>query len=225
VWRDDQLVAVDVPFQREAVDGHDSYSGVLASRADVQLPGEHNLRNVAVACALALACGAQPDSIAEGLRTFEGKALRLQRLDEVDGIEIWSDLKATTPEATIAALDALTPRPIVLIAGGEDKGLSYEPLAQAIYENDHVSVVLVPGSASDALVAAIEQLPGAVERIVRVDGLSEGLDVAFELAVSGGVVIVSPAAAGFWSSQLQGATSLRTLVRQRVSAPQEVPGQ
>jgi UDP-N-acetylmuramoylalanine--D-glutamate ligase len=215
VWRDGVLIAEDVPLPGG---GRRDGPVVIASSADLQLPGAHNLRNAAVAVAVALACGADPTALAQGLRTFQGKALRLQHLEDVDGVAVWSDLKATTPEATIAAIEALVDRRLVLVCGGDDKGLDYAPLARAIAAHE-TRVLAVPGSATDKLERelAATDAPGA--SMERVADLPEALDRAFELAASGDCVIVSPAAAGFWSSQLQGGTSLRSLVRRRVTVP------
>jgi UDP-N-acetylmuramoylalanine--D-glutamate ligase len=217
-WRDGVLIAQDVPTRSD--ERQRDGQVVIASRQDLALPGEHNLRNAAVAVALALACGADPTTLAGGLRTFQGKALRLQLLEEVDGVAVWSDLKSTTPEATLAALDALAGRRIVLIAGGDDKGLDYAPLADAIVAHG-VRVLAVPGSATDKLERELARVEDAsAETFERVEDLSAALDRAFELVASGDCVIVSPAAAGFWTSQLQGGTSLRSLVRRRATAVQ-----
>ncbi len=217
VWRDGVLIAEDMPMR-----GGEQRRGpvVIASTSDLHLPGTHNQRNAAVAVAVALACGADPSQLAQGLRSFQGKALRLQRLDEVDGVEVWSDLKSTTPEATVAALEALEGRRIVLVCGGDDKGLEYEPLAQAIVDRG-VRALAVPGSATDKLERAIDRLAGAdaTDLFERVDDLEAALERAFEQAASGDCVIVSPAAAGFWTTQLQGGTSLRSLVRRRATVP------
>jgi UDP-N-acetylmuramoylalanine--D-glutamate ligase len=192
---------------------------IVASAADLNLPGAHNLRNAAVAVAVALACGADPSLLAAGLRSFKGKALRLQQLDIVDGVDVWSDLKSTTPEATVAALEALAGRNVVLIAGGDDKGLDYDPLARMIVD-EGVRVLAVPGSATDKLERSLGLVVDAdPDTFERVDDLVTALDRAFGLAASGDCVIVSPAAAGFWSSQLQGGTSLRSLIRRRSAVP------
>lgn len=220
-WRDGILIAEDIPLHEG--DGRRDGPVVIASRQDLQLPGDHNLRNAAVAVALALACGADPTVLAAGLRTFQGKALRLQQLEEIGGVTVWSDLKSTTPEATVAALSALAGRRIVLIAGGDDKGLDYAPLADAVVEHG-VRVLAVPGSATDKLEREVGRVADAsVESFERADDLPAALDRAFEIAASGDCVIVSPAAAGFWTTQLQGGASLRSLVRRRANALQEVP--
>jgi UDP-N-acetylmuramoylalanine--D-glutamate ligase len=219
-WEDDLLVACDVPL----ADGT-SLPGrtELAQREDLQLPGSHNLINAAIAAAMALACGADPSSIARALRQFEGKALRLQRLAAVRGVEVWSDIKSTTPEATLAAIEALSDRPLVLIAGGDDKGLSYDQLGAVIVERG-VQTILVPGSASDKLAAAIGRAQGEDPATDRVSSLDAALDQAFSCASTGAAIVVSPAAAGFWTTQLQGKPSLRALVQRRAQRdPAVVP--
>ena len=226
-WLDGVLIADGVPDARDAAAPRTS--AVIAVRDDLRMPGVHNERNAAVAVALALACGADPMRLAEGLRTYEGKALRLERLDDVAGVEVWSDLKSTTPEATVAALDALDPldaaagarRRIVLVAGGDDKGLDYGSLATAIAARD-VRVYAVPGSATDALEQELSRVEGGAERFERVTGLDAALDRGFDSAATGDIVIVSPAAAGFWTRELQGGSSLRSLVRRRAGLLQEV---
>jgi UDP-N-acetylmuramoylalanine--D-glutamate ligase len=217
LWRDGVLIAEDVPLH----DGLGRRDGpvVIASSADLQLPGAHNLRNSAVAVAVALACGADPAMLAQGLRSFQGKALRLQHLEDVDGVAVWSDLKSTTPESTVAALEALAGRRVLLVCGGQDKGLDYAPLAGAIVAAG-ARVLAVPGTATDKLERALAAHEGAQDDVLeRVADVAAALDRSFELAASGDCVIVSPAAAGFWSSQLQGGMSLRSLVRRRATVP------
>jgi UDP-N-acetylmuramoylalanine--D-glutamate ligase len=143
--------------------------------------------------------------------------LRLESIGEIDDIEIISDIKSTTPEATLAALDALSGRRIRLIAGGEDKGLDYSALADALARCD-VEIWLISGSATDLLTTelarhGVDWHPA--------DDLAMALDQAIEGSTSGDAVIVSPAAAGFWTSQLEGKPTLRALVRQRQRSVEE----
>jgi UDP-N-acetylmuramoylalanine--D-glutamate ligase len=121
----------------------------------------------------------------------------------------------------VAALDALSGRRVVLIAGGDDKGLDYGPLAHAIVTSG-ARTLAVPGSATDKLEREVARIDGSTpDTFRRVEDLEQALDQAFELAASGDCVIVSPAAAGFWTSQLQGGTSLRSLVRKRATTSKE----
>lgn len=222
-WRDGELIARDVPLATEEAGGAATTGPhVVAVADDLRMPGEHNLRNAAVAVAMALACGVDPAVVAPALRSFSGKALRLQQLDEVHGVQVWSDLKSTTPESTVAAVSALSDRTLVLIAGGDDKGLEYEVLAQTLIDQG-VRTLVVPGTATDKLERELVRLQAPADALMRVEDLAEALDQAFGMTTSGDCVIVSPAAAGFWTHQLQGGASLAKLVRQRKAAtPQEV---
>lgn len=208
-WHGDALVVVDPAA---------AMPRSIARRDDLALLGDHNLRNAAVAVACALALGASVESIAGGLASFAGKSLRLEAVDTVRGVELYSDLKSTTPEATIAALTAFAGRDVTLIAGGEDKGLDYAPLARAIADAG-VRTLLVPGSASDVLAG---ELIGHGVIVERFDLLGEALDELVASGSAGSIGIVSPAAAGFWTTQLQGRRSLRALIRDHQKM-QEVP--
>lgn len=216
-WVGDELVACDVPRHRAL-----PLAGrtVVARRSDLALPGLHNLRNAAVAVAAALACGVDPELVATALRGFGGASLRLERIGEVAGVEVWNDIKSTTPEATIAALQSLEGRRVQLVVGGHDKGLDYGPLARAIVAGgDSLAVHAVPGSATDALEACLDQ----AHVLARADDLDDALDAAFAGARPGDAVLVSPAAAGFWTSQLEGRATLRARVARRAEASTEVP--
>lgn len=220
LWRDGVLVAHNLGL---GIGEGRSEDVVIASLDDVRVPGDHNLRNWSVAVGVALACGAGPDLLGSAIATFEGKSLRLEKLSVIDGVEVWSDLKSTTPEATMAALDALDDGRIMLICGGSNKGLSYGPLASTIAgRQGDIQIFAVPGSASDELECELmsvdEDLCSA--KFKRVADVETALDEAFGVAVSGDRVMVSPAAAGFWSSQLQGRSSLRSLIRQRATVPE-----
>jgi UDP-N-acetylmuramoylalanine--D-glutamate ligase len=244
-WIADTLHAYAVPVHAAAGGGH--VDARLVSRSDIQLRGLHNLRNLAVGAAVALAMGLDVADVREALRTFTGKALRLEHLACIDGVHVWSDIKSTTPEATIAALDALfdpgveragqsadrteectdpagkpiepgtagTPAHVHLIMGGDDKGLDYTPLAAAIAGRP-VTAWAVPGSATDQFAACIHAIDAGAQLQI-VESLPVALDGALSRAVAGDAVIVSPAAAGFWTTQLQGGVSLRTMIRRRTA--------
>lgn len=221
-WLGDDLVVDGVPAPSPAAVSETGASPstvrmerqVVATVSDLTVPGAHNLRNAAVAVAVALACGVEPAVIAVGLRTFAGKALRLEPLGELaPDVEIWSDIKSTTPEATIAAIEALPGRRLLLVVGGDDKGLDYAPLARLLADRG-IATFAVPGSATDKLERA---MAGSAPGLRRVETLADALELARADALPGDAVIVSPAAAGFWTTQLQGKPSLRTLVRRHRS--------
>lgn len=223
-WGDGELVATGIPVHAAA--GGGTFSGVVAHALDVQMPGEHNLRNVAVAAAVAISCGVPAASIGSALRDFAGKSLRLEQIADLDGVTIWSDIKSTTPESTCAALEALRESGhVYIVLGGDDKGLDYSPLAARI-ASPRITALAVPGTATDALAAALAAIDPA-SHLERVDRLDDALDSVLARARAGDAVIVSPAAAGFWTTQLQGGASLRSLIRRRQqqmnTAPEVTP--
>lgn len=186
---------------------------VIAEASDITVPGDHNLRNIAVGVAAALAAGVPSQIIPEALRSFSGASLRLEPLGTVGGVSFVSDLKSTTPEAAIAAINAFSDQRVHLICGGDNKGLEYQALAALISERN-VNCYLLAGDASDALqreFAALEADPPVVWRFC--DDLDSALREGFRAAAPGDAVIVSPAAAGFWTRHLDGGRSLRSRVR------------
>ncbi|HEY2146422.1 MAG TPA: Mur ligase family protein, partial [Pirellulales bacterium] len=97
----------------------------------LQAPGCHNRANAALAAACAEAAGADGASIDRALSGFRGLPHRLALVAEIDGRQFFNDSKATTPEAAIAALDAID-RPTWILLGGADKGVDLVPLCRAV---------------------------------------------------------------------------------------------
>ncbi|MCX7029766.1 MAG: UDP-N-acetylmuramoyl-L-alanine--D-glutamate ligase [Spirochaetes bacterium] len=116
--------------------------------AGTRLAGSHNLMNL-LAAGLALSLyGVKAGVIARALREFPGVEHRLELFHEAGGIRYYDDSTATIPHAAAAALEALTP-PVVLVAGGTDKGLDYAPFATAARRA--AAIVLLAGTATDKL--------------------------------------------------------------------------
>ena len=93
--------------------------------------GQHNRRNAALAAAACEAIGCRREAIDRGLSEVRGLPHRLELVATVDGRAFYNDSMATTPESVLAALDALGPQTWFLI-GGRDKGFDYGPLAQRL---------------------------------------------------------------------------------------------
>jgi UDP-N-acetylmuramoylalanine--D-glutamate ligase len=129
---------------------------VLPDGWEVALLGEHNRMNAAFACAAARAMGIADDIIKKMLKNFSGLPGRLQLLGEKNDVAFYDDGNSTTPEAMIAALKALAPlgRPIVLIAGGNDKALDFSTLAPEI-EARVKKLVLFDGKATEKIKASL----------------------------------------------------------------------
>ena len=135
---------------------------VLAA-ADVPLVGDHNLENVLAAVAAGRAAGAGAAQLAEAVRTFHGLRHRTQLVWSDGGVRFYDDLNATSPQATVAALDALGhdgPARVVLLVGGDDKGLDLDALTAAVRRHVRWLVVL-PGPGGERIAAAVEAATGA----------------------------------------------------------------
>ncbi len=113
----------------------------LISVADVPLPGRHMRANVLGAAAAAHLAGAESSAIGRAIREFPGVPHRLETVGNVNGVRWVNDSQATIPMAAIAALDAFD-APIVVIAGGQGKGLEQEPFAEAIVAHCRVAVLI-----------------------------------------------------------------------------------
>ena len=160
--------------------------------SDVPLPGEHNLSNVMAAVAAGRAAGVGPEAIAEAVRQFKAVEHRLELVGTFAGARWYNDSKATNPDSTYKALAAFS-EPIVLIAGGRNKGIEIEPLAQAIARRA-ASVVTI-GETGDELARRIRD--AGLDRVERAADLRDAVRKAANLARPGSVVLLSPAFTSF----------------------------
>lgn len=172
----------------------DTITGWQIPAEDLLLRGRHNLDNACAAVLAARLGGATGDAMAESLRTVAGLPHRAELVRELDGVTWVDDSKATNVGAAIAALDGMASpeRLAVLIAGGVDKGGSYVPLAQKVFEVGR-AVVLI-GEAAPLLDAALAGLGLPVERA---ESMEEAVGVARRLARAGDVVLLAPACSSY----------------------------
>jgi len=158
--------------------------------ASIPLTGRHNLENVLAALVSAWVCGADPQAAARGAARFRGLPHRAEIVGNAHGMTWIDDSKATNPGAAMRALDGLPTR-VIWIAGGRDKGLPYDALAEVAA--DHASVALLIGEAADKIEAALAgRIP--CERLASLD---EAVRVAADRGRPGDVVLLAPACASF----------------------------
>jgi UDP-N-acetylmuramoylalanine--D-glutamate ligase len=173
------------------VDGWVTLDGErLLPAADVPLPGRHMLANVLGAAVAGRSAGADRPAIAQAIRDFSGVPHRLETVGERAGVRWVNDSQATIPVAAIAALHAFD-APIVVIAGGQGKGLDYGEFADAIAERCRAAVLI--GETAGEL----ETLIAGRVPLHRAASMGEAVDVAAGLAAAGDVVVLAPAAASF----------------------------
>ena len=157
----------------------------------LSLPGPHNQYNAMAAAVAARAMGVPRDAIREGLSSFRGVPHRLESVRTVRGVEYVNDSKATNVKAVWYALKSFD-RPIVLIAGGRDKGNDYADLKPLVREN--VRAVVALGESADKV---YRELGAEVCERIRAASMEDALEKARDAAVTGDVVLLSPACASF----------------------------
>jgi len=187
----------------------------VATVQDVPLPGAHNLENVLAAIAVAMLWGADPEDVRQAIRDFVGMPHRLEFIAEIDGVRYYNDTTATTPDATLAALAAFNEaQGVILIAGGADKGLDFDGLGRAVVAQVK-AVVLLEGTATDRLEAAVTAAGGRQRLAGRYGSLPEAVARAREIAVPGDVVLLSPGCASFglFVNEFERGNLFRELVR------------
>jgi UDP-N-acetylmuramoylalanine--D-glutamate ligase len=165
---------------------------VVCTRDDIRLRGEHNVRNILAACAIAGAAGVPVDVMREVVRTFTGVPHRLEIVRVVDGVTYINDSIATAPERVIAALKSFE-EPIILLAGGRDKKLPWGEMAQLTAQR--VRRLITFGEHGPLIAEHTRQarrFGGKLEGIDTFSTLDEAVKRAAELSRSGDVVLLSP---------------------------------
>lgn len=170
------------------VDAEGSVTDLL-HRSELRIPGDHNVENALAALVLAHHGGAGVEAIREGLRTYPGLAHRIAFCGERGGVRVYNDSKGTNVDATLTAIRAL-PGPLVLMLGGEDKGVSYEPLRAAL--DGKLRKLVFLGDAIPMLERDLGDLPHE-----SVWAFDDATARAFDLAEAGDQVLLSPACASF----------------------------
>jgi UDP-N-acetylmuramoylalanine--D-glutamate ligase len=166
---------------------------VLVAAEEIPLPGMHNRLNACCAAQLALLAGVPVDAVRESLRAFHGVADRLELVATIAGVRFYNDTTATTPAATLVALEALR-EPIVLIAGGADKRSDFSEMAPAVAARCR-GVVLLEGTATPSLQAALEQAGAHI--LAREDNFARAIRAAQVASRPGDAVLLSPGCASF----------------------------
>ena len=199
-YRADKLRLFDLPGVRAAVRPLGDRGGwpLVVPAAEVPLRGAHNAQNVAAAVAAIQAAGLPLPELPGALAGLEPLPHRLQTV-HVDerGVEWIDDSISTTPVSAVAAIEAFTGRPLVLIAGGADRAQDYAPLGQALASRrEPTALVLLPDTGA-AIAAAAAAFGFAAARMSTAGDMREATRLAGALAQPGAVILLSPAAPSF----------------------------
>ena len=152
------------------------------------LPGSHNLENLLAALAAGVALGVAPGRARESARAFRALPHRMEPVAEKGGVLYVNDSKATNPDSAIKALDSYD-MPIILIAGGDAKGVSFDEVADLIAKKAKAVVLL--GKDRDMIRETLNSK--GFDRIRFADGIERAAEIAYGLAGRGDLVLLSPA--------------------------------
>ncbi len=160
------------------------------------LPGAHNLKNIAAATCVAWTMNIAPDEIVDRLASFCSLPHRLQVVASDHRATFYNDSVATTPESAIAALQTCRP-PLVIIAGGANKGADLSEFAEAIAHNA-CSAVLI-GETAPVLREMLKQVSDVTDGFTAhiADDFATAFSQAVALVPPGGIVLLSPGCASY----------------------------
>lgn len=160
-------------------------------RKSIALPGEHNLENILAAVATSILMSCPKETIQHVLTSFTGVKHRTQFVREWKQRKFFNDSKATNTLATKSALAAFK-EPIILIAGGLDRGHSFEEMREYM---GNVKTIVSFGETADRLIEFAESC--GVKGLEKVENIQQAVNVATELSEPNDVILLSPACASW----------------------------
>ena len=177
---------------------HMAYRGIdvpVVDRKDIRVLGDHNVENYLTAIA-AVWGYVGVDNIKKVAREFGGVEHRIEFVREVDGVKYYNDSIASSPTRTIAGLKAFNQK-VILLAGGYDKHIPFEPLMPYLVEK--VKTLYLCGDTADKIEKCLRDYDdyNGEPQIIRVKDFAEAVAAAHKSAVAGDIVTLSPACASF----------------------------
>ncbi len=164
---------------------------------DIKIPGMHNVENY-LAAVTALWGIVTPEIMKKVAQEFSGVAHRAEFVRELDGVKYYNDSIASSPTRTALGTLSLYDEKIIIIAGGYDKHIPYEPLGPVICKK--VKTLILLGDTAEKIKKAVTECGEYSEnnpKIIMVNNMEEAVNEARENAVKGDIVSLSPASASF----------------------------
>lgn len=164
---------------------------------DIKIPGMHNVENYLAAISAVWGI-VDLNTIIKVAKEFNGVEHRAEFVREVDGVKYYNDSIASSPTRTALGTLSLYDEKIIIIAGGYDKHIPYEPLGPVIC--DKVKVLILLGDTAPKIEEAVKKSDNYSNNnpvIINVNNMEEAVLAAKENAVSGDIVSLSPASASF----------------------------
>lgn len=163
---------------------------LILNLEELGIKGVHNIENVMAASLLALSAGCSTSAVESAARSFQGLEHRLEFVREIDGVKYFNDSKGTNVGAVIKSLEGFSQK-VVLIAGGRDKDSNFKELKP--YVQERVKALVLIGEAAGKIKDALQDSAS----VFNAESLEDAVAKARGLAVSGEVVLLSPACASF----------------------------
>ncbi|MGI9534930.1 MAG: UDP-N-acetylmuramoyl-L-alanine--D-glutamate ligase [Thermodesulfobacteriota bacterium] len=167
-----------------------SFRNELFNLNGLKLKGDHNLENAMCAVAVAKLTGCENETIEDTIKNFEPLPHRIEYIGNHLGLDVYNDSKSTSPDATLKAMDSISP-PIILLAGGKDKGTDYSVLKTSI--NKKVKHLILFGEAKTSIK---DQIGDSVCTTIAND-LEEAVKTAFSISSENDTLLFSPACSSF----------------------------
>ena len=188
----------------------------ILARQELQIRGSHNLENVMAAAAAAKELGLSWAEIAQGLRDFRGVEHRQENVGTYNGILFINDSKGTNTDAAERAVLAFE-EPLVLIAGGKNKGLDFHDFMRVV--SQRVKSLILLGQAAEEMENVAREV--GVLRIIRASSFADGVEKAIAEAMPGDVVLLSPACTSWdmFKSYEERGELFKQLVRRHYKEP------
>ncbi len=159
---------------------------------DINIPGKHNLENALAATAISFVYDIDTNIISSILKTFKGVEHRIEFVDNINGVKFYNDSKGTNPDASMKAIDALD-SPLILIAGGMDKGSNFEKFIDSF--NGKVKKMCLIGETAELIKKTAEDR--GFKDVIILKNMEEAVRVAFENAKVNDTILLSPACASW----------------------------
>ncbi|MEW9122303.1 MAG: UDP-N-acetylmuramoyl-L-alanine--D-glutamate ligase [Thermotaleaceae bacterium] len=170
----------------------DTHGQIVCSTKDLKIPGEHNLENALAAVAIAYWGGIEVKTIKETLKSFMGVEHRIEFVDEYKGVRFINDSKGTNPDSSIKAIETVK-APIILIAGGMDKGGSFEGFITSFHNK--VKYLVLIGETANKMKETANRM--GFENCILAKDMEDAVKAAYNLAEEGDTILLSPACASW----------------------------
>ena len=164
----------------------------LLNKKELSLPGPHNLENCMAAIAMSYVCNVDIETLRHVLKTFKAVEHRLEYVKTLNDVMFVNDSKGTNPDSTIKAVQSYD-SPIILIAGGYNKDSDFNELLDIAKQN--VKALVLMGETASIIEECAKEK--GYKTILRVNNMKEAVEVSYDIATKGDVVLLSPACASW----------------------------